>query len=40
MKKGELFNVNDAVFVFEFVFVGIPIIGLIAVAVEMFRGII
>jgi hypothetical protein len=40
MKKGELFNVNDAVFVFEFVFIVIPIIGLIVVAAEMIRGVV
>jgi hypothetical protein len=33
-------KVKDALFIFMLVFIGIPLVGLLTVAIEMFRGII
>ena len=37
---GENMKLDGVVFIFGLVFIGIPIIGLLAVFVEMFRGVI
>jgi hypothetical protein len=38
--KGARMRVGDALFIFGFVFVGIPVIGLLTVFVEIFRGVL
>ena len=39
-RKGARMKVGDALFIFGFVFIGIPVIGLVTVFVEIFRGVL
>ena len=39
-EQGDSMKAGDTLFIFGFVFVGIPVIGLVTVFVEIFRGVL
>ena len=39
-EQGDSMKVGDSLFIFGLVFVGIPVLGLVTVFVEIFRGVL